>query len=65
MGDRVRVQTDGGSAAAHKYAGREGCVTKIAPGFDKIDFFVRIDGNHGLETVFEERDLKKLDCGRA
>jgi hypothetical protein len=65
VGDRVRVRTDGGSAVARKYAGREGRVTTIMPSWDKVNFFVRIEGNRDLETAFEERDLVKLDDGGA
>jgi hypothetical protein len=63
VGDRVRVRTDGGSAAARKYAGREGRVTTITPSWDKLGFFVRIEDNRDFETAFQERDLVKLDDG--
>jgi hypothetical protein len=57
VGDRVRVRTGGGTAAARKYAGRVGRVGATAPGLDRIRlFYVRVDGN-GFETAFEERDL--------
>jgi hypothetical protein len=63
VGDRVRVRTNGGSAAAWKYAGREGQVTAITPSLDKVRFLVRIEGNRDFETAFEECDLVKLDDG--
>ena len=55
-GDRVRVQSDGGSAAAEKYAGREGQATMVAQGFERTIVDVHIEGNN-FDTVFEERDL--------
>ncbi len=59
----MKVRTDGGSAAARKYAGRTGRVTTISPSLDA--FFVQIDGNVrdgnvSFETAFEERDLVRL-----
>ncbi len=57
----MRVRTDGGSAVARKYAGREGRVTTITPSWDKVSFFVRIEANRDLETAFEERKFVKLD----
>jgi hypothetical protein len=65
VGDWVRVRTSGGSAAARKYAGREGQVTTITPGLDKVNVLVRIEGNRAFETAFEERDLVKVDDGGA
>jgi hypothetical protein len=57
VGDRVRVRSDGGSAAARKYAGRKGKVTMKGPGLDrKIVVDVQIDENN-FDTVFEEQDL--------
>jgi hypothetical protein len=57
VGDRVRVRTSGGTAAARKYSGRGGRVEAIEPAFDGRRFFyVRIDGNR-VETAFEEQDL--------
>ena len=57
VGDRVRVRTDGGTAAAWKYAGRGGRVEEIATGLDNVhQIYVRVDGND-FETAFEERDL--------
>ena len=57
VGDRVRVRSDGGSAAARKYAGRKGQVTMKGPGLDrKIVVDVQIDENN-FDTVFEEQDL--------
>ena len=57
VGDRVRVRSDGGSAAARKYAGRKGQVTMRGPGLDrKIVVDVQIDENN-FDTVFEEQDL--------
>ena len=57
VGDRVRVRSDGGSAAAKKYAGRKGQVTMRGPGLDrKIVVDVQIDENNFV-TVFEEQDL--------
>jgi hypothetical protein len=57
VGDRVRVRSDGGSAAARKYAGRKGQVTMKGPGLDmRIIVDVQIDENT-FDTVFEEQDL--------
>jgi hypothetical protein len=57
VGDRVRVRSEGGSAAARKYAGRKGQVTMRGPGLDrKIVVDVQIDENN-FDTVFEEQDL--------
>jgi hypothetical protein len=56
VGDRVQVRTDGGSAAARKYAGRKGQVTMREPGLDRIVVDVQIDENN-FDTVFEEQDL--------
>jgi hypothetical protein len=57
VGDRVRVRSDGGSAAARKYAGRKGQVTMRGPGLDRrIIVDVQIDENNFV-TVFEEQDL--------
>ena len=57
VGNRVRVRSDGGSAAARKYAGRKGQVTMRGPGLDrKIVVDVQIDENN-FDTVFEEQDL--------
>jgi hypothetical protein len=57
VGDRVQVRSDGGSAAARKYAGRKGQVTMRGPGLDrKIVVDVQIDENN-FDTVFEEQDL--------
>jgi hypothetical protein len=36
-------------------------VGSIAPDTTKATIFVRVDGNHALETAFEERDVLKLD----
>ena len=63
VGDWVRVRTSGGSAAAQKYAGREGQITTITPSLDKASFLVRIEGKGAFETAFEERDLVKVDDG--
>ena len=57
VGDRVRVRTSGGTAAARKYSGRGGRVEEIATGLDNVhQIYVRIDGNR-VETAFEEQDL--------
>jgi hypothetical protein len=57
VGDRVRVRSDGGSAAARKYAGKKGQVTMKGPGLDmRIVLDVQIDENN-FDTVFEEQDL--------
>ena len=57
VGDRVQIRSDGGSAAARKYAGRKGQVTMRGPGLDrKIVVDVQIDENN-FDTVFEEQDL--------
>ena len=60
VGDRVRIQEEGGSAAACKYAGRHGRVASIALGAAKATIFVCVEGNHALQTAFEERDVKRL-----
>jgi hypothetical protein len=56
VGDRVRVRSDGGSAAARKYAGKKGQVTMRGPGLDRTVVDVQIDENN-FDTVFEEQDL--------
>ena len=56
VGDRVQVRSDGGSAAAQKYAGRKGQVTMRGPGLDRVVVDVQIDENN-FDTVFEEQDL--------
>ena len=56
VGDRVRVRSDGGSAAARKYAGKKGQVTMRGPGLDRIVVDVQIEENN-FDTVFEEQDL--------
>ena len=56
VGDRVRVRSDGGSAAARKYAGKKGQVTMRGPGLDRIVVDVQIEENT-FDTVFEEQDL--------
>jgi hypothetical protein len=56
LGDRVQIRSDGGSAAARKYAGRKGLVTMREPGLDRIVVDVQIDENN-FDTVFEEQDL--------
>ncbi len=56
VGARVRVRSDGGSAAARKYPGRKGQVTMRGPGFDRIVVDVRLEEN-SFDTVFEEQDL--------
>jgi hypothetical protein len=58
VGDLVRVRRDGRSAAAKKYAGRDGRVTMRGPGLDRIVLDVRIDENN-FDTVFEEEDLSQ------
>lgn len=59
----MRIRSDGGSAAARQYAGREGRVIAIIPGPAKVALFVRIECNYYIETTFEEWDLAKLDDG--
>src|SRR3712207_5845062 len=56
VGDRVQVRSDGGSAAARKYAGKKGQVTMRGPGLDRIVVDVQIEENN-FDTVFEEQDL--------
>ncbi len=56
VGDRVRVRSEGGSAAARKYAGRKGQVTMRGPGLDRVVVDVQIEDNT-FDTVFEEQDL--------
>ena len=56
VGDRVQVRSDGGSAAARKYAGRKGQVTMRGPGLDRIVVDVQLEENK-FDTVFEEQDL--------
>ena len=55
VGDRVQIRSDGGSAAARKYAGRKGQVTMRGPGLDRVVVDVQIENN--FDTVFEEQDL--------
>jgi hypothetical protein len=57
VGDRVRVRSDGGTAAAKKYAGRKGRVTMRGPGIDRIVVDVQLEENN-FDTVFEEQDLR-------
>jgi hypothetical protein len=56
VGDRVQIRSDGGSAAARKYAGRKGQVTMRGPGLDRVVVDVQIEDNN-FDTVFEEQDL--------
>ena len=56
VGDSVRVRSDGGSAAARKYAGRKGQVTMRGPGLDRVVVDVQLEENN-FDTVFEEQDL--------
>ena len=56
IGDRVQVRSDGGSAAARKYAGKKGQVTMRGLGLDRIVVDVQIEENT-FDTVFEEQDL--------
>ena len=56
VGDRVQIRSDGGSAAARKYAGRKGQVTMRGPGLDRVVVDVQIEDNT-FDTVFEEQDL--------
>ena len=56
IGDRVQVRSDGGSAAARKYAGKKGQVTMRGLGLDRIVVDVQIEENN-FDTVFEEHDL--------
>ena len=64
IGDRVQVRSDGGSAAARKYAGKKGQVTMRGLGLDRIVVDVQIEENN-FDTVFEEHDLSTtLDRAR-
>jgi hypothetical protein len=56
VGDRVQVRSDGGSAAARKYAGKKGRVTMRGTGLDTIVVDVKLEENT-FDTVFEEQDL--------
>ena len=56
VGDRVQVRSDGGSAAARKYAGKKGQVTMRGPGLDRIVIDVKLEENN-FDTVFEDQDL--------
>jgi hypothetical protein len=56
VGDRVQVRSDGGSAAARKYAGKKRQVTMRGPGLDRIVVDVQLEENN-FDTVFEEQDL--------
>jgi hypothetical protein len=56
VGDRVQVRSDGGSAAARKYAGRKSQVTMRGPGLDRIVVDVKLEENN-FDTVFEDQDL--------
>ncbi len=60
VGDRVQVRSDGGSAAARKYAGKKGQVTIRGPGLDRIVVDVQIEENN-FDTVFEEQDLSATE----
>jgi hypothetical protein len=62
VGDVVQVRSDGGSAAARKYAGRKGQVTMRGPGLDRIVFDVQLEEND-FDTVFEEQDLSTTTDG--
>ena len=53
VGDRVQVRSDGGSAAARKYAGKKGQMTMRGPGLDRIVVAVQLEENN-FDTVFEE-----------
>jgi hypothetical protein len=55
VGDRVQVRSDGGSAAARKYAGKKGCVTMRGPGLDRILADVQLEENN-FDMVFDEED---------
>lgn len=59
VGDLVKVRTDGRSAAARKYAGKQGHVTMRGLGVDRIVVDVRIEENN-FDTVFDEQDLSKF-----
>ena len=61
VGGWVRARADGGSGAAHKYAGQKGRLESIEPGLEANHlYYVLIGGNSSLlETAFEERDLLK------
>jgi hypothetical protein len=63
VGDRVRVRSDGRSAAARKYAGKKGQVTMRGPGFDRTVVDVQIEDNT-FDTVFEEEDLRTMQRNR-
>jgi hypothetical protein len=63
VGDRVRVRSDGGSAAARKYAGKKGQVTMKGPGVDRTVVDVQIEDNT-FDTVFEEQDLRRMERNR-
>ena len=51
VGDRVQVRSDGGSAAARKYAGKKGQVTMRGPGLDGSVVDVQLEENN-FDTVF-------------
>ncbi len=59
VGDRVQIRSDGGSAAARKYAGKTGQVTMRGPGLDRVVVDVQIEDNT-FDTVFEEQDLSPI-----
>jgi hypothetical protein len=63
VGDRVRVRSDGRSAAARKYAGKKGQVTMRGPGFNQTVVDVQIEDNT-FDTVFEEEDLRTMQRNR-
>jgi hypothetical protein len=63
VGNRVRVRSDGRSAAARKYAGKKGQVTMRGPGFDRTVVDVQIEDNT-FDTVFEEEDLRTMQRNR-
>ncbi len=59
VGDRVQIRSDGGSAAARKYAGKTGQVTMRGPGLDRVVVDVQIEDNT-FDTVLEEQDLSPI-----
>ena len=63
VGDRVWVRRDGKSAAARKYAGKQGQVTMRGPGLDRTVVDVQIEKNT-FDTVFEEQDLRMTKRSR-
>jgi hypothetical protein len=60
VGDVVQVRSDGGSAAARKYAGRKGQVMMRGPGLDRIVVDVQLEEND-FDTNRQRREAGASD----